>query len=193
MVKRASDILISLALLPILIGAACVLFLLNPFYNRGPLFFVQKRMGRDCEPFMAFKFRTMTAATVPTRGAECPLEVDRITRLGDFMRKCRLDELPQILNVLRGDMSLIGPRPIISPTVDGYPGDKAYYHSPEFRYYARCTPGITGLWQVSGRSDTRHEERVRLDRWYARNWTVWLDLMILFKTVRVVMFGKGSA
>ncbi len=90
-------------------------------------------------------------------------------------------------------MSLIGPRPIISPAIAGYPGDKAYYHSPDFQYYAQCTPGITGLWQVSGRSNTSHEERVRLDRWYARNWSVWLDLMILFKTVRVVLFGSGSA
>ncbi len=90
-------------------------------------------------------------------------------------------------------MSLVGPRPIIAPEIAGYPGDQAYYENPDFAYYARCTPGITGLWQVAGRSGTTHDERVRLDRWYARNWSVWLDLMILFKTIRAVLFpGRSS-
>ncbi|MEL6793962.1 MAG: sugar transferase, partial [Pseudomonadota bacterium] len=99
---------------------------------------------------------------------------------------------PQLFNVLRGDMSLVGPRPIIAPDVPGYPGDKSYFNSADFAYYSRCTPGITGLWQVSGRSSTRHDERVRLDRWYSRNWSFWLDLMILLKTVRVVIMRSGS-
>lgn len=208
LLKRTFDMVVGLLVLaavsPVLIAISALLMLTE----RGPVFFRQLRVGKNGKDFWCYKFRSMRTdaqerleellANDPKARAEWAetqkLQNDpRITPLGHFLRKTSLDELPQIFNVLTGEMSLIGPRPIISPTVDGYPGDKAYYHSPEFRYYARCTPGITGLWQVSGRSDTRHEERVRLDRWYARNWTVWLDLMILFKTVRVVMFGKGSA
>lgn len=208
LLKRTFDLIVGLlvlaAVLPVLLTISSLLALTE----RGPVFFRQLRVGKNGKDFWCYKFRSMRTdaqerleellANDPAARAEWAetqkLQNDpRITPLGHFLRKTSLDELPQIFNVLTGEMSLVGPRPIISPTIDGYPGDKAYFHSPEFRYYAHCTPGITGLWQVSGRSDTRHEERVRLDRWYARNWTVWLDLMILFKTVQVVLFGKGSA
>lgn len=208
LLKRSFDLLAGLVILalisPILIGVALTLTLTE----RGPVFFRQLRVGKNGRNFWCYKFRSMRLdaqerleellATDPAARAEWnetqKLQNDpRITPLGHFIRKTSIDELPQIFNVLTGEMSLVGPRPIISPEIPGYQGDKAYYHSPDFQYYARCTPGITGLWQVSGRSATSHEERVRLDRWYARNWSVWLDLMILFKTVRVVMFGSGSA
>ncbi|MEL6978551.1 MAG: exopolysaccharide biosynthesis polyprenyl glycosylphosphotransferase [Pseudomonadota bacterium] len=174
----------------------------------GSPFFAQKRVGKDRRRFDCFKFRTM----VPDAEARLQAHLDadpqarrewdlhqklkkdpRITRLGGFLRKTSLDELPQLWNVLRGDMSLVGPRPIIAPETPGYPQDAAYYHSDAFDAYARCRPGITGVWQVSGRSKTTHEERVRLDCWYARNWTIWLDLMVILKTVRAAVFGSAWA
>ncbi|MEM1159490.1 MAG: sugar transferase [Pseudomonadota bacterium] len=206
--KRSFDLISGLLVLAAVSPVLLIISTLLALTERGPVFFRQLRVGKNGKDFWCYKFRSMRTDAQerleellindPAARAEWAatqkLQNDpRITKLGHFLRRTSLDELPQIFNVLTGEMSLVGPRPIISPTIDGYPGDMAYFHSPEFRYYVRCTPGITGLWQVSGRSDTRHEERVRLDRWYARNWSVWLDLMILFKTVRVVLFGKGSA
>ncbi|MEM9358763.1 MAG: sugar transferase [Pseudomonadota bacterium] len=188
---------------PVLIVLAVLLMA-----ERGSVFFRQPRVGRDGRVFWCYKFRSMLPdaqerlehllSTNPAAKAEWDrsqkLQNDpRITKTGHFLRTTSLDELPQLFNVLTGDMSLVGPRPIIAPDVPGYPGDKAYYDSPDFAYYKACVPGITGLWQVSGRSNTSHDERVRLDRWYARNWSVWLDLMILLRTISVVLFRKGSA
>lgn len=141
--KRSFDIIMSLALLPFLAILAVALLILNPFYNKGSLFFVQRRMGRNCEPFQAIKFRSMTDVPQVSRSADCPLEVDRITPLGGFLRKSRIDELPQILNVLRGDMSLIGPRP------DYY--DHAVHYLEQVRGYRQrhaVRPGISGLAQT---------------------------------------------
>lgn len=191
-----------LVLSPVLL-TLCMLLLIEG----GPVLFRQTRVGRNGRRFRCFKFRTMhpdaeerlneLLASDPVARAEWShyqkLRNDpRITPVGRFLRKTSLDELPQLFNVLLGDMSLVGPRPIVAPEVAGYPHDRAYFFSPDFAYYVRCTPGLTGLWQVSGRSETRHEERVRLDRWYARNQSIWLDLMILLKTVRVVLFGTGA-
>lgn len=108
----------------------------------------------------------------------------RVTKLGAFLRKTSLDELPQLWNVIRGDMSLVGPRPIVTKEIERY-GDY-------FREYSMVLPGITGMWQASGRSDTTYEERVAMDTWYVRNWSVWIDLMYLFKTVKAVVCGKGA-
>jgi len=112
--------------------------------------------------------------------------------MGTFLRATSLDEIPQLFNVLAGHMSIVGPRPIVAPEIPGYKSDREYFESPEFAHYARCRPGITGLWQVSGRARTTHEERVRLDGWYCRNWSIWLDLMIMLKTVRAVLVRTGS-
>lgn len=109
--KRLFDVALSLFLLPILISAAIAIILLNPFLNRGSLLFFQKRMGRNCLPFYAIKFRSMTKVAEIIRAHDDPIELDQITWLGRFMRRTRIDELPQILNVLKGEMSLIGPRP----------------------------------------------------------------------------------
>lgn len=204
--KRVFDLIVAvsltLLLAPVLLFISVLLLL-----EGGPIFFAQARVGRNGRIFRCFKFRSMRVdaeerlqgllANDPAARQEWAefqkLQDDpRITQLGHFLRKTSLDELPQLFNVLLGDMSLVGPRPIISPDVEGYPGDRAYYQNPDFTYYKRCTPGITGLWQVSGRSDTRHDERVRLDRWYARNWSFWLDFMILLKTIRVVLGRNGS-
>ena len=108
----------------------------------------------------------------------------RITRLGRFLRKTSLDELPQLWNVLRGEMSLVGPRPIVEEEVASY--------GPEFSLYCRVTPGITGLWQVSGRNMVTTRDRVRLDSYYVRNWSPWLDLHILARTAKVVLTGQGA-
>jgi len=205
--KRIFDIVCAslaiILLLPLLVFIGVRLAL-----EKGPVFFSQLRVGRDGQRFRCFKFRTMRPdaqerleellATDPAARAEWEkyqkLQDDpRITPIGHFLRKTSLDELPQLFNVLTGDMSIVGPRPIIAPEIEGYPGDQAYYDHPDFAYYLLCTPGITGLWQVSGRSETSHDERVRLDRWYARNMSFWLDVIILFKTFRTVLVRHGSA
>ena len=199
-----------------LVAAMMGLILLAPFFavlavmlklEGGDVFFRQSRVGRGGARFDCLKFRTMRPgaeallaellANNPNARAEWDAhqklsDDPRVTKLGDFLRRTSIDELPQLINVLKGEMSLVGPRPIVAPEVDGYPSDRAYFRSRAFAYYARCTPGITGLWQVSGRASTRHEERVRLDRWYCRNWSFWLDLIVLFKTVGAVLGRKGS-
>jgi undecaprenyl-phosphate galactose phosphotransferase len=108
----------------------------------------------------------------------------RITPIGDFLRRTSLDELPQLWNVLKGEMSLVGPRPIIEEEVERY-GDQV-------GYYLETRPGITGLWQISGRNNIGYDDRVALDSWYVRNWSIWYDLVILVKTIAVVLRGKGA-
>jgi lipopolysaccharide/colanic/teichoic acid biosynthesis glycosyltransferase len=108
----------------------------------------------------------------------------RVTPIGAWLRRTSVDELPQLWNVLRGDMSLVGPRPVIPEELGRY-GDAA-------RYYLDVRPGITGLWQISGRSDTDYAERVALDAWYIKNWSLWYDVVILVKTLRVVREGRGA-
>ncbi len=205
--KRLFDIVVTtvglLVLLPLLAVLTALLAL-----EGGPVLFSQTRIGRDGRRFRCWKFRTMLPDAEERLQDLLATDMDarkeweryqklrndpRITPLGRFLRGTSLDELPQLLNVLLGDMSLVGPRPIVAPEVSGYPKDRAYYESQDFAYYVRCLPGLTGLWQVSGRNETTHDERIRLDRWYARNHSVWLDLVILLKTVRVVLGRTGSA
>jgi lipopolysaccharide/colanic/teichoic acid biosynthesis glycosyltransferase len=109
----------------------------------------------------------------------------RITRVGRFLRKTSLDELPQLWNVLRGEMSLVGPRPIVDAEVPKY--------VESYNLYLRVTPGITGLWQVSGRSNTSYQRRIEMDAYYVRNWSVWLDLIILFRTAMTVLLQRGAS
>lgn len=205
--KRLFDLFTGTLML-VLLAPVLVALILLLWLEKGPVFFSQPRVGRGGRVFNCLKFRSMRVdaqerlKVLLDNDPEARLEWakyqklqddPRVTTLGKFLRKTSLDELPQLFNVLLGDMSLVGPRPIIAPEIDGYPGDRAYYANPDFTYYKRCTPGITGLWQVSGRNETSHDERVRLDRWYARNWSLWLDLMILLKTIRVVLLRGGSA
>ena len=109
---------------------------------------------------------------------------DRVTRLGRFLRRTRLDELPQLWNVLKGDMSLVGPRPLLARELE--------YYGDTLPLYIETRPGITGLWQISGRSETTFLDRANLDAWYVRNWSLWYDIVILLKTVKVV-FAKDGA
>ncbi len=108
----------------------------------------------------------------------------RITPVGRFLRRTSLDEIPQLWNVLKGDMSLVGPRPIVDAEIVRY--------GSNFDLYMKVKSGLTGLWQVSGRNDTSYEERVKLDTFYVRNWSVWLDLCILFRTIGTVLLRKGA-
>jgi Undecaprenyl-phosphate galactose phosphotransferase WbaP len=167
--------------------------------SRGPAFYCQGRVGKGGEPFKAWKFRTMCEKSDEVL-RDClrndpelrnewqenfKLKNDpRVTRVGRFLRSTSLDELPQLWNVLRGEMSLVGPRPIVKAEAERY-GD-------QLSLLARVKPGISGLWQVSGRSDTTYADRVRLDMYYIRNWSVWLDIFILAKTCAVVLRRQGA-
>lgn len=167
--------------------------------SRGPVFYAHKRVGLGGKRFMAWKFRSMVTnadAVLAHHLANDPSARDewardhkllrdpRVTRVGRLLRRTSLDELPQIWNVLWGEMSLVGPRPIVDAEISKY--------DEGFRLYARVLPGITGLWQVSGRSDTTYAERVRLDTYYVRNWSPWLDFYLLARTVLVVITARGA-
>ena len=197
--KRTLDLGLMLLLLPVIFPLCVVLALLVRLDSRGPILFGHKRVGRGGETFTAWKFRTMCTdsdaqlAAYLTSHPEAELEWletrklrrdPRITRLGRLLRRLSLDELPQAWNVLRGDMSLVGPRPIMADELAWY-GDKAHL-------YTRVRPGITGLWQVSGRNTLSYAERVRLDAYYVRNWSLWLDLVIISQTVAVVLKAEGA-
>ncbi|MDY2685174.1 MAG: undecaprenyl-phosphate galactose phosphotransferase WbaP [Selenomonadaceae bacterium] len=198
-IKRTFDLVCticgSILISPILVG----LVLLVAINNKGHVIFAHQRVGRHGKLFPCYKFQTMipNAQEALTKYlAENPearkeweanfkLEHDpRVTKFGAFLRKTSLDELPQLWNVIRGDMSLVGPRPIVTKEIERY--------GEYFREYSMVLPGITGMWQASGRSDTTYEERVAMDTWYVRNWSVWIDLMYLVKTFKAVLFGKGA-
>jgi len=196
--KRAFDLSVSLAMLLVLLPV----FLVLAFAIRldgGPCLFRHKRMGKAGRPFMCYKFRTMRQnsndllESLLERDPAAKLEWDttqklrrdpRVTRIGRILRQTSLDELPQLLNVLFGDMSLVGPRPIT-------PQECARYGT-FLRYYYSVQPGITGLWQVSGRSTTSYERRVELDTQYVTDWNLLSDFRILSKTIPAVLLRRGA-
>ncbi|MFD2739605.1 sugar transferase [Sulfitobacter aestuarii] len=188
--KRAFDCVVSLLLLPLFAICCLVLKLLNRGPNAGPLFYVQLRMGQDCKAFRAIKFRSMKCADRITRGADDPLELDRITPLGRFLRKARIDEIPQIINVLRGEMSLIGPRP------DYYKHARVYLKTiPGYRERHAVRPGISGYAQtevgyVQGLEATR--AKVRADLHYIAHQNFWLDTWLVWRTVSIVLGRRGA-
>ncbi len=176
-----------------------IIAILVAFENRGKVIFAHRRVGKGGKHFSCYKFQTMVPnaedklekylAANPDAKREWEesfkLTNDpRVTKLGNFLRRTSLDELPQLFNVLKGEMSLVGPRPIIDEEIERY--------EENIREYYMVLPGITGMWQVSGRSDTTYPERVAMDTWYVRNWSIWIDLMYLFKTVKAVFTGKGA-
>jgi len=187
--KIVFDGIMCVFLLPIFLMCCLILVVLNPFFNRGPLFFSQPRMGRHCSAFHAIKFRTMEPVARVTRQPDDPLEEHRITKLGRVLRKMRIDELPQILNVLRGEMSLIGPRP------DYFHHARRYLKSvPDYRERHSVRPGISGLAQtelgyVDSTEGTR--QKVRLDLEYVERMSVSLDLFIFWRTLVTVFGRKG--
>jgi lipopolysaccharide/colanic/teichoic acid biosynthesis glycosyltransferase len=203
--KRTIDVLLSSILIilffPAMLAVAIAVALTSP----GPIFFSQERLGRFGVPFRIIKFRSMYARIHKDNvfeisghhrrneadhrnDAAYPLNKDtpdpRITPVGRIIRKLSLDELPQLFNVLFGDMSLVGPRPIVEAEVPLY--------GQQFAYYDLFRPGITGLWQVSGRSDVEFERRVLFDREYASEWSCLLDLKILSRTVPAVVTMRGA-
>jgi exopolysaccharide biosynthesis polyprenyl glycosylphosphotransferase len=194
-VQRGADIILSsigiVLLSPLFLLFAVLVKLSSP----GPVLFGQERAGLDGKPFMMFKFRSMIKDAENLFPELAPLsEVEgylfkmkddpRITPLGRFMRRFSIDEFPQLFNVFRGDMSLVGPRPPLPREVEKY--------SAWHRKRLRVRPGITGLWQVSGRSLLPFEDMVRLDVYYIENWSLWLDFKILLRTIPVVLFAKGA-
>lgn len=198
-VKRAVELIITILGSVLVLPLIGIIVLLVKLDSPGPAFYGHHRLGKDGKPFTAWKFRSMVRnsrealenllATDPEAKAEWEasfkLKDDpRITRMGRFLRKTSLDELPQIWNVIRGDMSLIGPRPIIEEEVPKY--------GHHYKLFSSVKPGLSGLWQVSGRSNTDYDERVALDVYYIQSWSLWLDLYILFKTVGVVLGRDGA-
>jgi Undecaprenyl-phosphate galactose phosphotransferase WbaP len=196
--KAAFDQLVA-AVLVLLFAPLLLTLALLVRSDGGPAFYRHRRIGAAGRSFGCMKFRTMAVdadtvldhllATDPAAAAEWAAtqklrDDPRVTRLGQFLRRSSLDELPQLFNVLRGEMSLVGPRPIVPAEVVRY-GD-------EIEYYYETKPGLTGLWQVSGRSDTSYQRRVRLDVWYVRNWTLWHDVAILIKTIPAVFLQRGA-
>jgi lipopolysaccharide/colanic/teichoic acid biosynthesis glycosyltransferase len=190
MAKRLFDVVASVLALPIVGCFALSLIFLNPIWNPGAVFFRQKRMGRGGRPMTVWKFRTMGPASDGVRGAADPLEHERITPLGGLLRRTRIDELPQILNVLVGEMSLIGPRPdCLDHALDFLPAIPGY----GFRYAIR--PGISGYAQVRLGYAEGYEltaEKTRLDLTYIRNAGWKLELAVLWRTFVVLTTGYGA-
>ena len=196
--KRLFDTLVA-SFLMVLFSPLFLYLFIQLKKDGGPAFFKQQRIGRKGQIFECLKFRTMVVDAesrlqdliqknpelLEQWARDHKIKNDpRITPLGAFLRRTSLDEIPQLLNVLKGEMSLVGPRPIVKAELEKY-GD-------DVEYFLMVRPGMTGLWQVSGRSDMSYDKRVYLDTWYVKNWSLWYDLVILFKTVNVVIQRNGA-
>jgi exopolysaccharide biosynthesis polyprenyl glycosylphosphotransferase len=204
--KRAFDLLVGAFALALTSPFFLLLAILIRRSGPGPVFFVQERIGRDGRPFRFYKFRTMrhhsddaihrqfAAMFINGDSAGCRATKDgkvykltddpRVTCVGKWLRKTSLDELPQLINIVRGEMSFVGPRPPIAYELEHY--------QPWHRERLKVTPGLTGLWQVSGRSNVPFDEMVRLDLHYINNWSLSMDLRILARTLPVVLQGTGG-
>jgi len=205
-VKRIFDFFVSLILVILLSPLFLVIAILQKIFNPGTVLYKNERLSRFSKRIRLYKFRSMThlpgwdstnvddAAEYRAMGREdLALEYEkyhkvthdpRVNRFGRFLRATSIDELPQIFNVLRGDLSLVGPRPILPQEAGLAKGRTALLHSVK--------SGVTGLWQVSGRNELSFEERIELALFYAQNWTFWLDIKILFKTILVVLKRRGA-
>ena len=200
LIQQIFNYLLAIVLLPILLPIIGIFAILIKKESPGPVFFAHKRIGQNGRIIPTFKFRSMYK-DAEQRLEKLLLENEeiqkewqtnfklkndpRITKIGNFLRKTSLDELPQIFNVLRGEMNFVGPRPVIAQEIE-------QYYKEDVEYYHMVKPGITGLWQVSGRSDTDYEFRVATDKWYILNWSLWLDIVILIKTIKVVLKRDGA-
>jgi exopolysaccharide production protein ExoY len=197
--KPLLDLMIVFVALPIAVPLGILVAALIRLTSRGPVLYRHRRIGQFQQPLHVWKFRTMyenseelleehlssnpEAREEWTRAHK--LRVDpRVTPVGRFLRKTSLDEIPQLLNVLAGDMSIVGPRPIVDE-------ERAKY-GKHFRTYSHALPGITGLWQVSGRCDVDYPERVQMDVQYVQQWSLWMETKILLKTVFVLLHSKGA-
>lgn len=199
-VKRSFDIFFSILLLPVVLLVTAAIGVFIKLGSAGPVFFVQERIGENRKKFRCIKFRTMyvnsgeilkdylkdndSASREWDRYKKLREHDPRLTKAGKFLRRTSLDELPQIFNVMKGEMSLFGPRP--------YLPEEEIDMKDYGKFILMTRPGITGLWQVSGRNNLEFEDRLKLDSWYVLNWSLWLDIVILFKTVRVVLNKEGA-
>ncbi len=199
-IQQSFNYFLAMLLLPILLPIIAILAILIKKESKGTIFFAHTRIGKNGKKIPTLKFRSMYSDA--QERLETLLKEDkaikkeweenfklrndpRITKIGGFLRKTSLDELPQIFNVLMGHMNFVGPRPVIQEELDKYYKDNT-------SYYFMVKPGITGLWQVSGRSDTDYDFRVKTDKWYVLNWSLWLDIVILIKTIKVVLKRDGA-
>jgi undecaprenyl-phosphate galactose phosphotransferase len=198
--KRVCDLAVSLMSLPLILPVIGIIAILIKLDTKGPVFFIQERLGKDKKIFKCLKFRTMypQADQILTTFFKNHPEIKakwekykkikgcdpRVTRIGRFLRRFSLDELPQIFNILKGEMSLIGPRPYL-PT-----------ELPDMGAYTdiilSVKPGLTGLWQVLGRNEIPFRGRLKLDAWYISHWSLGLDILIFFKTFKAVLSGNGA-
>lgn len=199
-IKRIFDIVFSLLTMVIIIPVSIVVIVLIMIESPGAApIFKHYRVGKGGILFPCYKFRSMIPKAQEKlkvylkNNPEAQKEWNkyfklkndpRITKIGRFIRKTSIDELPQFINVLKGEMSWVGPRPIIE--------DEIHYYGKYIKDYYSVLPGITGMWQVNGRSNTGYKERVSLDVWYVRNWSIWIDIALIIKTIKAVLFGKGA-
>lgn len=197
--KRFLDIFVCLCALPVLIPVTIAVIIAIKRTDKGPVLYGHVRVGKNHKQIKCWKFRSMCTdadqklkeilENDPVRAAEWEkdrkfTDDPRVTKVGKFLRKTSLDEIPQLWNIFLGEMSLVGPRPVTEPELTKY-GNYA-------DYVLSVKPGLSGMWQISGRSDTGYEERINLDTYYIQNWSIWLDIWILIKTVGVVLKGKGA-
>lgn len=199
-IKRVFDLIIGSIIFIVILPILLIIAILIKIDSKGPIFFNAKRIGKNGKLFKCYKFRSMyqNADELLIKHLNNNPELKdqwnkfqklkgndiRVTKIGFFIRKYSLDELPQIFNVLKGDMSLVGPRPYL-------PREKELMNS-FYNIIITTLPGITGYWQVSGRANVTFEGRLKLDNWYIRNWSIWIDMILLIKTIKVVFCGKGA-
>lgn len=197
LMKRVFDILASIVAMLILWPLVLVLILLIRIDSKGSAFYIHERIGKNGKKIGLYKFRTMYIPSDPKYRQLTPQEMERwyrnykleddprVTRIGNVLRKTSLDELPQLLNILLGDMSFVGPRPVVSGEIERYGAYKGEFLS--------VTPGLTGYWQAYARNSVSYSERIQMELYYVRNCSLWLDTKILFKTIGTVISQKGAA
>ena len=197
--KTLIEIILAILIIPCVLPVGLIIAILIKLTSKGPVFYRAKRLGQNGKLFEVLKFRTMylgadkRLSTILEENPEMKKEWEskfklkddpRITPLGKFLRRTSLDELPQFWNVICGEMAIIGPRPIVK--------SEMHYYGKNFKIFTRVKPGITGLWQVSGRSNTSYESRVNLDMYYVNNWSIWMDYFIFLKTIKEVLIRNGA-
>lgn len=197
--KRAFDVSAALTALILISPLFLMLMLLVKFSDRGPIFYGHRRIGHNGKTFRCMKFRTMVVdgdrvlqaylqnnprAMEEWRETRKLQNDPRVTLVGAVLRKLSLDELPQLINIIRGEMSVVGPRPVVEDELERYDTSAIYY--------LQSRPGLTGLWQVSGRNDVSYESRVAFDTHYVKNWSLGSDMMIIAKTIPAVCLSRGS-
>lgn len=180
-IKRILDIIISLIGLILLLPILLIVIIFIYFKLGSPIFFVQERVGKDNKIFKMVKFRSMKNTT--DRNGKLLSDNERLTKFGKTLRSLSIDELPELLNILKGDMSLIGPRPLLVEYLEFYNEDQIKRHNMK--------PGLTGWAQISGRNSIKWREKFKLDVWYVKNWTLRLDIKIFFMTIKTVIKKEG--